>query len=142
MTKFAVLRSIGHNLADSLGSGVSLLVGAYEGYDIYAEAAAAPDGSVEIDFLAGRATNVSVSPVLAEVLARFVLELPEFCARHGARPDDFAGLAARFSGTPANPKVTVTVTNRAGRRASDHYVGSPARRPKTLDPLGRVRRSG
>ena len=50
--KFGVLQSIVHNAADSLGSGIGLIVGVYE-MDIYGEAGRSPEGAIKVDFLTG-----------------------------------------------------------------------------------------
>jgi hypothetical protein len=50
--KFRQLESIAHNLADSLGSGVGLLVGIYE-LDIFGEARRSVEGYITVDFLKG-----------------------------------------------------------------------------------------
>jgi len=47
--KFKELEAIGHNIADSLGSGVGLPIGVYF-TDVFAEASRVPDGVVVIDF--------------------------------------------------------------------------------------------
>lgn len=65
--KFDTLRSIGHNIADSLGSGIGLLIGVYE-MDVFGEAAGAPDGTPSPSIscsgppLAGWCPTPSLSP--------------------------------------------------------------------------------
>ncbi len=50
--KFDELRSIGHNIADSLASGTGLLIGIY-GTDIFGEASRSPERFITVDFLTG-----------------------------------------------------------------------------------------
>jgi hypothetical protein len=46
--KFGTLKSIGHNIAESLASGIGMMIGVYE-MDVFGEAAAAPQGYIEVD---------------------------------------------------------------------------------------------
>ena len=50
--KFGELKSIGHNIADSLASGIGLMIGVYE-TDVFGEARATSAGFIEVDFLNG-----------------------------------------------------------------------------------------
>ena len=65
--KFDQLRSIGHNIADSLASGAGLMVGFYE-MDVFGEAARSSEGFIEVDFLAGISSGGSASPYLARAV--------------------------------------------------------------------------
>jgi hypothetical protein len=67
--KFGTLISIGHNIADSLASGIGMMIGVYE-MDVFSEAAATPEGFIEVDFLTGRSTGGNVSRTSAETLCR------------------------------------------------------------------------
>lgn len=137
--KFGTLKSIGHNIADSLASGIGLMIGVYEMY-IFMEAAAAPAGYIEVDFLTGETSGGAPSPDLARALKLYAQALPDLCKRHGAEISDFRRLSARFSGPPMFERFTVTVEDRQGRSSSDEYQGVPGKRPKVLDHLGRARR--
>jgi len=75
MAKFGILRSIGHNVADSVGSGVGLLVGVYS-MDIYGEAAASPEGYIEINFLTGKTSGSKVSESLGDAIKLYKEGLP------------------------------------------------------------------
>jgi hypothetical protein len=68
--KFDVLRAVGHNIADSCGGGIGLLVGIYD-FDVYGEACSRKDGRVTVDFLEGEAMNAVVSSSLANVIAKY-----------------------------------------------------------------------
>lgn len=64
--KFDTLRSIGHNIADSLGSGIGLLIGVYE-MDVFGERQAplkgpSPSISCSGPLLAGWCPTPSLSP--------------------------------------------------------------------------------
>jgi len=137
--KFDALRAVGHNLADSLGSGICLLVGIYE-VDVYDESRTNADGHIAVDFLKGEAINGPVSSRLAGAIASYRGGLADLCGKHGTTPDAFSELTARFSMDKLGSRVVVTVADRHGHRAEDEYIGSPARRVRVLDERGRVRR--
>jgi len=136
--KFGTLKSIGHNIAESLASGIGMMIGVYE-MDVFGEAAAAPQGYIEVDFLTGEASGASPSPDLARALKLYAQALPELCRRHGVEPTAFRRLSARFSGKPRFERYSVVVEDQSGRTSTDEYVGLPGKRPKVLDHLGRVR---
>ena len=125
--RFGILKSVAHNVADSLASGVGLLVGVWV-TEIFVEADASPDGAITVDFLAGTATGGEVSSSLAGAVAAYREALPEFCARHGIAIADYRVLEARYARGPFGDQFVVTVEDERGRRASDRYVGSPGKR--------------
>lgn len=137
--KLSTLKAIAHNMADSVGSGIGLMVGVYE-MDIYGEAAASSDGYIEVDFLTGETSGGRCSAGLAEALTLYRDTLPAFCQRHGADAHDFHELKVRFSGTRIHTGFTVTVQDQQGRRSVDTYEGIPGRRVRVLDRFGRIRR--
>jgi len=61
--KFDDLRSIGHNIAISVGGGVSFLAGEY-GLDVFGDASRSPEGFLTVDFLKGTSTGATPSPSL------------------------------------------------------------------------------
>lgn len=138
--KFGVLKSIGHNIADSVGSGLGFMIGVYD-MDIYGEAAAIPEGCIEVDFLAGKVLQGDHSQSLAQAILLYAKELPQFCERNGASISEFRKLVVRFSCGRIASGFAVTVEDQNGRSSTDEYRGSPAERVKILDGLGRVRRS-
>ncbi|MEO5773033.1 MAG: hypothetical protein ABIQ32_02805 [Sphingomicrobium sp.] len=138
--KFGTLTSIGHNIADSVASGIGLMIGVYEIY-IFREAAAAPEGFIEVDFLAGEATAGEPSAELQRALKLYAEALPDLCKRQGVDVSDFNQLSVRFSGGPMSERFTVTIEDRNGRSSVDEYFGLPGKRPRVLDHLGRVRRA-
>jgi hypothetical protein len=134
--KIGILRAIAHNVADSLGSGIGLLIGVYE-MDVFGEAKRSPSRSINIDFLKGNAIGGRISSVLAGAVTKYREVLPKLCAKHGATIDDFKMLTAEYSSS--SRRIVVTVQDRIGRRYVDEYVGTPAKHVKVLDKLGRVR---
>ncbi|HEX8653934.1 MAG TPA: hypothetical protein VF693_01760 [Allosphingosinicella sp.] len=136
--KFGVLTSIAHNLADSL-SGCSLLTGCY-GLAPFDDAARSACGFVEIDLLAGKCTHGDASEDLLIATAKAASQaLPELCARAGGSPSEFKTFLVRYIAGAAGTGIEVTVENASGRRRTDFYLPWPARRPKILDPRGRIR---
>src|SRR6185295_16643444 len=95
--KFGSLKSVGHNIADSLASGVGLMVGVYE-VDIFAEALASPERFIDVDFLSGETSGGKVSPKLQNAVKLYAEALPDLCKRHGVDVSDFQQLTARYSG--------------------------------------------
>lgn len=136
--RIGTLRAIAHNVADSLGSGIGLLIGVY-GMNVYGEAKRSADGIVSIDFLAGKATKGKVSPPLKAAIIKYRKALPNLCAKHGASIEDFKTLTASYSTRGFNQRIVVTVRDRLDRCCVDEYIGTPARRVKVTDRLGRVR---
>src|SRR6185295_8492745 len=137
--KFDELRSIGHNVADSLASGIGLLIGYYE-MDVFGEASRSPEGFITVDFLTGTCAAGTPSPSLARAVARYKDALVDLCRRHGASISAFRELTARCSVDVYGRRFVVTIEDQQGHRSTDEYVGSPGRRVKVLDHLGRIRR--
>jgi hypothetical protein len=141
--KFDQLRSIGHNIADSLASGDSLLFGFFEGpkLSVFGAALHSPERRVVVDFLIGQATQGEVSPWLAQIIADSPDALAYLCKRHCASPTMFRELTASYSiGHPGQYGFTVTIEDNRGRRVLDEYVGIPGKRIRIRDHLGRLRR--
>jgi len=136
--KIGTLRAIAHNVADSLGSGIGLLIGVYE-MDVFGEAKKSPGGVISVDFLAGKVTRGKVSRALSAAIAKYRKVLPTLCAKHGASIDDFKMLAASYSTDTINRRTIVRIRDRIGRCYVDEYVGTPARHVKVTDRLGRIR---
>lgn len=128
--KFGELKSIGHNIADSLGSGLCLLIGYYE-VDVFAEAAGSPTGYIEVDFLTGTSSGSPTSPTLTKVIKLYRDALDPLCASHGTSPSAFAALTARFAtDSRYGEHFVVTVEDQAGRRSIEKYLGIPGRKLK------------
>jgi hypothetical protein len=115
--KIGTLRAIAHNIADSLGSGIGLLIGVYE-MDVFGEAVRSSDRFIEVDFLSGKATHGALSPSLAGAVEKYRAALPELCVKHGASiAADFRELSARYSVDIFDRRLEVTIEDRTGRRA-------------------------
>ncbi|WP_374389999.1 hypothetical protein [Brevundimonas sp.] len=128
--KFGELKSIGHNIADSLASGICLLVGYYE-VDIFAEAASSPARYIDVDFLTGTSSGSLTSPSLTKVITLYRDALDRLCASHGTSSSAFTVLAARFAtDSRYGERFTVTVEDQSGRRSIDEYLGRPGRKLK------------
>ena len=61
------LRSIAHNIADSLASGIGLLIGVYE-MDIFGEASTSKQGFITVDFLNGTTAGGTASDSLMKAI--------------------------------------------------------------------------
>jgi len=130
--KIGELVSFGHNIADSLASGICFMVGIYS-TDIHGEAAASPEGHIDVDFLTGTTFGSPVSAELRRAIPKYADMLPELATRHDLDAAEIKVLSARF-GTDlvAGPHFLVTVEASDGRRSVDQYAGIPG---------GRYRRS-
>jgi hypothetical protein len=133
--KFRELESIAHNIADSLGSGIGLLVGVYA-MDIFGEAKRSPEGYMIVDFLTGTSSGGTPSTELARAISMYKQGLADLCAKHGTTSAAFQQLTARYSGSG---QIVVTVMDHASQKSSREFMGTPARRPRVLDKMGRVR---
>lgn len=136
--RIGTLRAIAHNIADSLGSGIGLMIGVYD-MNVFGEATKSPGGTIRIDFLAGKATRGNVSRNLKTAIAKYRKALPALCEKHGASIEDFKELSARYSMDAFNRRILVTIRAQDGRCYVDEYIGTPARRVKVTDRLGRIR---
>jgi hypothetical protein len=135
---FGELRSIGHNIADSLASGIGMMIGYYP-TDIYGEAAKSAERFVEVDFLNGTAAGAPVSHGLTRAISLYKQAFRELCKRHGTSAGAFAELTVRYVADARGRRFFVTVADRAGRRVVDEYHGVPGKRVTILDALGRRR---
>ncbi|MEQ1929796.1 MAG: hypothetical protein ABL957_04580 [Parvularculaceae bacterium] len=138
MAKFGALRSIGHNIADSLGSGIGLMIGVYQ-IDIFGEAARSPEGFITIDFLSGTTSGGHPSASLARAISLYAAALVDLCRKHGTSIEAFGELKARFSLDSHGRRFVVTIRDVDGRGSTDEYLGLPGRRVMEMDELGRVR---
>lgn len=126
--KFGVLKSIAHNAADSLGSGIGLMVGVYD-MDIYGEAGQSPGGTLTVDFLTGRIIDGDASESLQRAVALYRTAFDELCAKHGVEPWSFKQTTARYGTTSKHiTHFTIKVEDRDGHSATEVFVGSPGRR--------------
>jgi hypothetical protein len=126
--KFVALKSVGHSIADSLASGICLLIGYYE-IDIFVEAAGSSAGFIEVDFLTGATAGSPASSGLLRAVDLFREVVPEQCKKQGAEYSRLAKLTVRF-GTDAvyGPHFTVKVEDIDGRKSTQLYVGRPGKK--------------
>ena len=119
---FGELKSIGHNIADSLASGVCLLIRSQAFIDVFGEASASPDGFILVDFLSGMTDGGNPSKELADAVSQYRDALCDLCRRHGVEVSFFKALTARYGVDRVyGPYFTVTVEDQMGRRSVDHY---------------------
>jgi len=137
--KHGELLSIAHNVADSLASGIGMMIGVYD-MDVFAEAAGSPGGVIAVDFLRGAVLEGEASGSLRRAIRLYRRALPALFARHGGSLDGVGAMEARFWSDRLGPRFSVTVEDSNGRRSSADYAGLPGKRLAALDPLGRVRR--
>lgn len=136
--KHSDLRSIAHNIADSLACGMGLLVHVYF-MDIFDEAARSKEGYIIVNFLNGTTEGGTPSESLAKVIKLYSEALPDLCKRHGTSASFFQSLTARYSSDALDRYVTIAIEDKNGRRSTDEYIGIPLRRIKAMDGLGRIR---
>ena len=126
--KFTKLKSVGHNIADSFASGIGLMIGLYA-MDVFAEAAAEPEGFVVVDFLRGSTNARTVSAGCREAINLYRNALPDLCSKHGIEATAFARLEARYGTDPVYGRhFTVAVESVDGRQSTDRYIGVPGKR--------------
>lgn len=127
LMKFGELKSIGHYIADALGSGICLLVGYYK-IDVFAEAAGSPVGYIEVNLVTGTSSGSPTSSTLTKVMKLHQDALDRLCASHGANASALAALTARFAtDSRYGGHFTVTVDDQRGRRSIDEYLDTPGR---------------
>jgi hypothetical protein len=133
------LRSIAHNVADSLASGVGLPIGVYFS-EVFREAESSPEKSITIDFLKGTIVAGRASSNLAKAVNLYCDVLADLYAKQRASVSQFRVLTARYSADNQSERVLVTIEDGEGRRSLDEYVaGGSLRHIKTVDPSGRIR---
>ncbi len=132
------LCSIAHNIADSLASGCSLMIGVHE-MDLFGEAARSVGRFLEVDFLNGTVLDGQVSDVLADSIRFYAQALPALCARHKASISAFKELTVRYYSDHGSYRFVVTVRDESGRSSITEYGGIPGQRLKQIDELGRLR---
>lgn len=134
--KHNVLTSVAHNIADSLASGIGLMIGLYE-TDIYSEIAKSQDGVIEVNFIRGTITSGTAR--LLEAVKRYQHELPILCEKQGVSVNDFKRFIAHYSIVKAELFVVLDIEDINGRCSQCEYVGVPLTKIRTLDNQGRIR---
>ncbi len=136
--KHAKLRAVAHNYADSLASGLGFVVGFFP-TSVFADAAVQPDGMLVVDFLNGRVAGGFVSDELTAAMPLYRNAFPDFCAGHGCDVGDFRRFLVRFRAGRTSNGYTVTIEDARGKVSTLDYAGTPGRRVRQRDSLGRVR---
>jgi hypothetical protein len=122
-----------------MASGLSIAVGYYQ-TEVFKEAAASPEGVVEIDFLHGIVVRGHPSQQLKNAAVIFGQAFPSFCKKNGADVADFQSFLAAFDAKGGRRRTVLTVADLNGRRSVTEYDGVPLKRLRVLDTLGRIRR--
>ena len=130
--KFGTLKSIGHNIADSLASGIGMMIGVYE-LHVFEEAAASPEGFIEVDFLTGQSVGGKPSRELARAFELYSRALPGLCRRHGGESAEFRELKARFWGMPLSCGFTVTIEHKTIPGANHFFANEMPELMKAVD---------
>jgi hypothetical protein len=127
--RYTDLKAVGHNIADSLASGIGLMIGIYQ-MNVFSEASAEPPGYIDVDFVSGTATGSPVSKGLSRGVALYSSEaLPVLCEKHRVDLRQVRTIQARFSVHAVyGPQFTVTVEDLRGKRSVEHYAGYSGRR--------------
>jgi hypothetical protein len=126
--KFGEMKSVGHNIADSLAGGCSMLIGVY-GLDVFGEARRSPEGYIVVDFLTGTSRGGTPSSKFSDAIALYPEALGRLCKQHGFPVSEFTTLNARYGvDRTYGGHFTVTVEDRKGRCSSDQYIGIGGRR--------------
>lgn len=123
------LKAVGHNIADSLASGLGLMIGLYQ-TNVFAEASAEAPGYIEVDFLLGTTAGSPASQSLRQGVALYSKEaLPGLCEKHRVNLEQVSAIQARFSAHAVyGPRFIVTVEDRQGKRSVEQYSGYSGRR--------------
>ncbi len=126
--KLGELRSLGHNIADSLACGIGFMIGVYE-TNIFAEASAGEEGFITVDFIDGTTVGSPISTAAQDTICRYRDALPSLCERHRIAFSDIKALTARYGTDRAYGRhFSVYVECTKGRKATDQYIGIPGRR--------------
>jgi hypothetical protein len=135
--KHAQLQAIVHNVADSLGSGISLMTGFYD-LDVYSDARKSPDGALRVDLLRGVVTEGDAEVNLLAALNRVPAALAAQCEKCGGSWDEFKRAEVIFRGNPFEIGFTIIVEDHSGKYTETDYSGSPAQRVLAIDGYGRL----
>ncbi len=133
--KFGVLKSIGHNIADSLSSGNGFLIGGFFACP-YQEIQRSSGESITVDFLSGRVAEGQPSAAFTKAVSLYSqTALSELCKKQGVERTAFSCLEVRFGiDFKTNPMgdryAVVIVEDMKGRRSEELYVGTPFAKPR------------
>lgn len=132
--KIGVLKSIAHNMADSLACGLGFVIGYYR-TRIFEEASAAYPGHITVDFLSGETAGCIPSESLKGAIELYVAEFPTFCEKHKVRAENFAEFKVRY-GTDVvyGCHYTVELRDKKGRFVRETYIGLPGKKHPVFVP--------
>lgn len=136
--KHTELRAVVHNVADSLASGIGLLIGVYE-MDVFGEAETSTNGALTVDFLNGTIVEGEASKSLADAVSLYRDALARLIGRAGGSMSALNEAKVRFWSDQLAHRFSITIEDSTGRRSTTEYAGTPARRVKTRDRFGRLR---
>jgi hypothetical protein len=126
--KFGNLKSLGHNIADSVACGLGFPIGFFI-MNVFAEAESGEPGYIEIDFLSASTKGAAASSSLKRAIELYSQALPDLASKHGIEVKDIKTLSARFGTDPVFGRhFTVTVESTGGRSSTDRYVGITGKR--------------
>ena len=135
------LRSVVHNLTDSLSSECSTFLGyAYSG--LWEHIDRLPAQRLEVDLLTGVSTP-PVSTELQQHLKNFAHEVPKFLRGQHCDLSELSALRVEFRRSlmalPSRKEAIISIERTDGSKIVDRYVGDPLKRPQYLDIQGRRR---
>lgn len=135
--KHAQLQAIVHNVADSLGSGICLMIG-YYAVDVYSDARNSPTGTIKVDLLRGVVMEGDAGEALLGALKHIPAALADQCEKAGGSWAEYRRAEVVFHGRRPEPGFTIVVEDQKGKRIETDYQGWPARRPMLVDDNGRL----
>jgi hypothetical protein len=128
--RFGELKSIAHNFADSISSGLCLPIGVGDdpsgdyAYNLFEDVQASPEGYIEIDFITGALSGAKPSRRISDALVRYRHWLPELAIKHGGDASEFHQLTVRFGVDRVyGEHFTVSITDGKGRSDTTIYSG-------------------
>jgi hypothetical protein len=136
--KHGELRAIVHNIADSLASGIGLLIGVYD-TDVFGEARRSPGGALTVDLLNGLVVEGAASSSIAGAVALYRDALAKLCSEAGGSIAELQEAKVRFWSDHLDCRFAVTIEDSGGRRSTTEYAGMPGKRVRKMDHLGRLR---
>jgi len=104
--RFSALKSVGHNIADSMASGIGMMIGVYD-MNVFTEASSASAGYIEVDFLRGTYSGATPSLKLQRAIILYKRALPRLCKKHGVDIDAFKTLRADLASTASTGRTSL-----------------------------------